>query len=237
MRLTSVLSWLLGAMFAASIVCWILLVAGAGTLFLPEVLLGTFVTVTALSLPALVCAHQLERGRFRAFMMFAILTCGITAVGWIVVIWLRALYWWVPESAVLESLGSLSVLCAWFMVFASIMMRRMPNVIGRIAQTITLTAATIGGLVFVHLIWSDFRSRDELMFRTLYVMAVVTGFGLPFTMICSRLRQLTSGDENDDDIVRVPFQAWCPRCGQLQEMQTGGSHCQACGLLVRVIIP
>lgn len=238
MRLSTIFKWI----FLTSLLCGIALVAVLRTGFFWmttgwEVLISAAFLSALFSAPALACALTMERGRLRALLWTGIATSILSAGGWIGLVWLSPSLpapldqMWTNTMAVPTSW---SVFCA---VIALLMRRRLTNRVGFIVRTITIISISLLAVLIPPIVWYEALPGrfDEVVFKIASIAATIGAFGLISTMLIARYGRFEGDDE--EEVIRLPMSATCPRCGLRQRILTGGDTCERCSLRINVIVP
>jgi hypothetical protein len=240
MRLSTILRLTLAGSLLLGLVMWVSAMTVPALGFRASLVVGGPFVVAGLSLPALVCALTLERGRLRGLMISGMAAAAIAAASWIMLMWFVADRFGRSGDEWAKVNGIFSAWAVYCMVVGGLFMYRTELAGAILARGITLGAASL--LVFLTMMMILFadsmghRSGEE-MAKLLGILGIITIFGLLLTMILARLKQLTTGEMGDEEIVRMDLRIWCPRCQTEQAMQTGGGTCQACGLAIKVTVP
>ena len=129
---------------------------------------------------------------------------------------------------------SWSVFCA---VTALLMRRRLTSRVGLIVRTITIISISLFAIATPLMVWyADPPGQfNEILIKIVSIAATIGTFGLISTILIGGYRQ-HDGDA-DEEVIRLPMSATCPRCGLRQPLLTGGDTCKRCGLRIKVFVP
>ena len=241
MRLSTALRLVLAGSLLLGLFMWVGAMVAPVLAFYHSLAIGGPFVIAGLSLPALVCSLMFERGRLRRLMGSGIASAGLAACLWLLLIWFAStgLHPGIGENwARVNSLFTLwSVYC---MVVAGLFIYRTQQPWAVLVRNVSLfSASSLFLLTMLFIMVADsigYAARDDLG-KTIGVLTILTFFGLLLTMILARLKQLSTGDVTQDEMVRMELRIWCPRCDAEQAMQTGGGSCFRCGLSIKVMVP
>lgn len=239
MRLGTIIHCVMGLAFIGAVVCWISLIGLRGRSFYGEFFLAVSLIVMGCSITALPCAKCLERGRWRLLMWAGLTASAVCALGWTGVLWIGFTTWADPDRTIIVTLGTTSVFAGWVMIAATMIVCRLTSTLARVVRGVTIVIASLLAFLIAVVIWdpNSIDRHEEEFARTVAIFAVLTLSGMALTIILARLKQLTTGSEEAEEVVRMDFSVWCPRCELHQSIQTGGARCSRCGLDIKVSMP
>lgn len=237
MRLSTIIRWILVGSLCSGVFFWLLLLIPQGSVRSAR-LTGVSFIIAASCVPALICAMTLDRGRFRGLMWSGVAASAASAVLWLIIVLMSRSLPRFAEDLLLKCAGSTTIWAGFCLVMSALLHQRFTSIVARVACAIAILFALGMAGLGVHALWTDgrFWRSEDAMGRFFSAGGVVTVVSVLLAMILARMRQFATGDTSED-VVRLPFKTWCPRCGQEQVLHTGGGACAACGLAIRVMVP
>jgi len=193
-------------------------------------------------LPATICALAMDRGATWWLSASGIAAAG---AGWLIAVTLFAMHYSLSEmdvrllSAVAAGLGAWSLtagLSASLMTMPTVRWweRLLRGAVIAMLFLLFAGACALSAAVAIEPLIGQQDFDELVMILARVVGSIATFFGIALIgLIASYYERKLRGEETAMSD-RRPFGAMCPRCGEAQELHTGGDHCRECGLKITV---
>lgn len=201
---------------------------------------GVLVLLLVLSAPATWCASACDEGRYRAAMLAGLLLAVVTGALIVAIAvqetaqpgsgsWLMPIATWT------------GVPVCWLGVTALLLRQRQPGPAGRAIRSAAITLLGIFALqvalavTAVHLSWPLWNEQGASGLPPMAKLLVATGILAFAALLGSLIMSATAKSiEPSAQQPRFHVRLVCPRCERSQRLASGGSPCEACGLIITV---
>jgi hypothetical protein len=216
---------------------------GIAALLLPrygpeeEILLSTGV-FASFSLVALMCAVVLERRRLKPLMWAGITSCWSAVIAWLILIWVNWSLLANGGERIAQAGGTFTVLACGAALVGLLSLPRFDQRPPSIVRWSTVgVSAALGVQILGMIWWFDWIERyidDDILARGMGVLCILTACGSVITPILWKVQAMRRAGSVESVPLEVKINVECPRCHSMQALQTGPSHCAACGLHIKL---
>lgn len=233
MTLRTAFLWTLIISLAGAALLGIMVIIMPDLLPADEEILVTALLIGLYSLPALACAIVLGRGRAKPAMWTGIITAPLAWAIWLPMIWGNPWTWpgdW--DDTLIKGGFTLSIITAWSAHLGMLLLLRLERPWFRMSRAGTLFVAIVLSVFSTIALWAEW--DDEIVFRTLAVMTILTSAGTIITPIFALIEVLQRRSEHETVPSNLRINITCPRCQSEQEIPVGVQRCGNCNLRIEL---
>ena len=247
MRLTRVLLWALLALLTGAIALPIASLFAPFATFRANQLSASLWVAAGLCFVSLTCASAYERGKLRRLMISGLIAASVAAVIWTGALWIGTLSddaWWTVAAVATPFSGWVVLMMLLGVLWTQPARTKLALVMRAVAAAFaSLLILSIVGAICLYPVASFFvtapsrygyeEDYGERSLRICGSIAILYALSLLGFALSIWLPALLSGDASAS-VPKVPLLVRCPRCGQRQQLVTGGDQCRECSLRITV---
>lgn len=203
-----------------------------------EQILFSTVLFALYSLLALCCSIVMEKRRLVTLMWLGIAGAAAGLGLWLAAIWLDPLMDGRTEENLVRAAGTFTTAAVLFAQCGLLILPRLDGLLAGFVRKATIIVSIALAATLILLIWWDDWIMgyidDEIIGRGLGVMGILTACGTVITPIVWKVQAVHRVESVVSIPSRLHIEVKCPRCRTQQELHTGPSKCEHCGLRITI---